>query len=223
MKARDFRAKAWNSLSGKWGTLAVITLLASVISSVLSGLSVAGIGAIALFLIAGPYTLSTAIISLKVIRGYNVEIADMFLGFKNFLSAFLLWFINLILIWLWSLLFIIPGIVKAYAYSMSHYILADNPDMDVNQARLRSIEMMNGNKWRLFCLDCSFIGWAILCVLTCGILSYWVIPYRQCAYAAFYEELKREQNTMNCDYYEYSAPQAAPSYEEPSKTIDDSE
>lgn len=225
MRARDFRARAWNSLAGKWGTLVVITLLVLVINSVLSGLSFIGIGAIALLLVTGPITLSMNIISLKVIRGYNVEVGDTFLGFKNFTSAFLLSFINEILIALWSLLFIIPGIVKGYAYSMSHYILAENPNMDVNQARLRSIELMDGNKWRLFCLDCSFIGWGILCILTCGILSLWVTPYKQCAYAAFYEEIKRERGIMNGDApaqpTEQVVAEAAPAEEELSKTSDD--
>ncbi|MGN0813475.1 MAG: DUF975 family protein [Candidatus Coproplasma sp.] len=230
MRAKDFRTRAWNSMDGKWGTLAVITLIVSLIEGVLGGLGVIGIGAIALLLVIGPITLSMAIISLKVIRGYNVEIGDTFLGFKNFTNAFLLMFVNEILIFLWSLLFIIPGIVKTYAYSMSHYILADNPDMDSNQARLRSIEMMNGNKWRLFCLDLSFIGWGILCILTFGILSFWVQPYKQCAYAAFYEEIKREQSIMNNGASSQPAAdpvtEAAPADEvnedtQSSKTVDD--
>ncbi|MGN1373034.1 MAG: DUF975 family protein [Candidatus Coproplasma sp.] len=207
MKAKDFRVRAWNSLNGKWGTLVVITLIISLIQGVLSGLSVIGVGAIALLLVIGPITLSIAIISLKVVRGYKVDVGDTFIGFKNFANAFLLSLVNEIFIALWSLLFIIPGIVKAYAYSMSHYILADNPNMDISQARKRSIELMDGNKWRLFCLDLSFIGWGILCILTCGILSFWVQPYRQCAYAAFYEEILREKNGENANTFAQSDPQ----------------
>lgn len=229
MRAKDFRTQAWNIINGSWGTLAVIAFLISLISGALGGLSVAGIGAIALLLITGPFTLSLTIISLKVIRGYNVEIGDMFLGFKNFVNAFLLSLINEIFIFLWSLLFIIPGIVKAYAYSMSYYILADNPDMDPNQARLHSIELMEGNKWRLFCLDCSFIGWGVLCVLTCGILTFWVQPYRQCAYAAFYQEIKWERNeNIRASYSQPAADpfsEVAPAEEDrppqDSKTISD--
>ena len=94
---------------------------------------------------------------------------------------------------LWSLLFVIPGIIATYSYSMSFYILRDNPDMDANAARKASIEMMKGNKWKLFCLELSFIGWMLLSMLTFGILLLWVGPYMETAKAAFYEELKAKQ------------------------------
>ncbi|MGN1103290.1 MAG: DUF975 family protein, partial [Candidatus Coproplasma sp.] len=148
---------------------------------------------VALVLIEGPFALSWAIISLKVLYRREVDLGDMFIGFKNFGKSVALKVINDVFILLWSLLLIVPGVIKAYSYAMSFYILTDNPQMGPRDARLRSVEMMKGNKWRLFCLDCSFIGWGLLCILTFGVLSMWVIPYKQCAYAAFYEELKREQ------------------------------
>lgn len=77
----------------------------------------------------------------------------------------------------------------SYAYSMSWFILADNPDMPATEARKRSIAMMRGNKWRLFCLDFSFIGWMLLCILTLGILTFWIMPYVQTARAEFYQDL----------------------------------
>ena len=77
---------------------------------------------------------------------------------------------------------------------MSYYILKDNPGMDANEARKASIEMMKGHKWQLFCLEFSFIGWIILSILTFGILTLWVGPYMETAKAAFYEELKANQN-----------------------------
>ena len=72
---------------------------------------------------------------------------------------------------------------------MSYYILADKPTLTATEIRHRSIELMRGNKWRLFCLEISFIGWWILCILTLGILSFWIIPYQQSAIAAFYQSL----------------------------------
>ena len=78
---------------------------------------------------------------------------------------------------------------------MSFYILADNPEIDFNVARVRSIEMMRGNKWRLFCLDLSFIGWYLLCILTLGILSLWVTPYHNAARAEFYQSLISGKNS----------------------------
>lgn len=89
----------------------------------------------------------------------------------------------------WMLLFIIPGLIAAYRYSLTSYILAENPEMDANDAITRSKELMKGNKWRLFCLRFSFIGWDILSILTLGIGDLWLTPYRAAAHAAFYREL----------------------------------
>ena len=89
----------------------------------------------------------------------------------------------------WTLLFIIPGLIAAYRYQLTGYILAENPEMGANDAITRSKELMKGNKWRLFCLDFSFIGWDILSVFTLGIGDLWLTPYRSAAAAAFYREL----------------------------------
>ncbi len=194
MVAKDYRHIAWNKLTGKWGTFVLITIIAALIGGACGGTSYFGIGAIAAVLIAGPLNLGLSECYLKLVRGQNVEIVNMFDGFKNFLRAFLLQLVNGIFIALWSLLFVIPGIIKSYAYSMSFYILADNPEIDFNDARKKSIEMMNGNKWKLFCLDFSFIGWYILCILTLGILSLWVTPYHNAARAEFYQRLVSEKN-----------------------------
>lgn len=90
---------------------------------------------------------------------------------------------------LWALLFIVPGIIKSYAYAMTPYILIDNPDLGPNEARLKSIEMMRGYKGKLFGLDLSFIGWHLLCILSLGIGYIWLTPYLATARAAFYQEL----------------------------------
>ena len=89
----------------------------------------------------------------------------------------------------WALLFIIPGLIAAYRYQLTGYILAENPEMGANDAITRSKELMKGNKWRLFCLDFSFIGWDILSAFTLGIGDLWLTPYRSAAAAAFYREL----------------------------------
>lgn len=122
----------------------------------------------------------------------NKIIGNMFgLGFgggrywHNFLGMLLVG----VFTFLWSLLFIIPGIIKAYAYSMTSYILIDNPELGPNEARLKSIEMMRGYKGKLFGLDLSFIGWHLLCILSLGIGYIWLMPYITSARAAFYQEL----------------------------------
>lgn len=93
------------------------------------------------------------------------------------------------LILLWTLLFIIPGIVASYSYAMTGYILAEDPDLTASQAIQRSKEMMRGNRWRLFCLQLSFIGWIILCLFTFGIGNLFLNPYQTAADAAFYREI----------------------------------
>ena len=91
---------------------------------------------------------------------------------------------------LWALLFIIPGIIKAYEYAIIPYILADDAEISSKDAFKKAKQMMKGNKWRLFKLEFSFIGWSILCVLTLGIGVFFLIPYVNAATAEFYVELK---------------------------------
>ena len=92
---------------------------------------------------------------------------------------------------LWSMLFVIPGIVKSYEYRMLPYILADNPGMTWQEAFAESKELMTGNKWRAFVLDLSFIGWQLLSILTLGLLSiFYVNPYKFSTNAALYEAIK---------------------------------
>ena len=94
-------------------------------------------------------------------------------------------------LFLWSLLFLIPGIVKGYSYRMVPYILADHPELSGTQVIPLSRQMMRGNKWRTFVLDLSFLGWEILSLLTLGILGiFYVGPYKRCTDAELYHALK---------------------------------
>lgn len=188
MKARDFRAKAWAACKGNWG----VAILSIIIVGIISGICgvIPAVGSLITLVITGPLMLGLVVVFSKLIKGEKAEIANLFDGFKNFVNSFLLYILNSLFTLLWSLLFVIPGIVMSYAYSMSFYILKDNPELSANEARKQSIEMMRGNKWRLFCLDLSFIGWALLSILTFGILMLWVSPVQQASHAAFYESLK---------------------------------
>ena len=188
MKARDFRAKAWAACKGNWG----VAILSVIIVGIISGICgvIPTVGGLISLVITGPLTLGLVVVFSKLIKGEKAEIVNVFDGFKNFVNSFLLYILISIFTFLWSLLFVIPGIVMSYAYSMSYYILKDNPELSANEARKKSIEMMRGNKWRLFCLDFSFIGWSLLSILTFGILMLWVTPVMQASHAAFYESLK---------------------------------
>lgn len=102
-------------------------------------------------------------------------------------------FLRSLFIFLWSLLLVVPGLIKAYAYRMVPYILAENPDINSREARELSSRMMRGHKWRAFVLDLSFIGWYLLSVLTLGILMiFYVQPYKAATDAELYQALKEE-------------------------------
>ena len=111
----------------------------------------------------------------------------------NFSQNFMVGLMHSLFIFLWSLLFFIPGIVKAYSYALVFYIKAENPEMDWRQCFDESENMMKGNKWRLYKLHLSFIGWIILSIFTLGIGALWVNAYMQTSNAVFYEEIKRER------------------------------
>lgn len=95
---------------------------------------------------------------------------------------------------LWTLLFIVPGIVKGLAYSLTPFIVKDNPELSPNAAINLSMKMMKGHKFDLFYLYLSFIGWIFLAILTLGIGLLWVIPYMQTSMAAFYLDVKNDYN-----------------------------
>ena len=128
--------------------------------------------------------------NIDIIDGRRARLSTVFSGFKVWTKALVARILRGIYIFLWSLLFIIPGIIATYSYSMVHYVMADHPDMTASEALRESKEIMKGNKWRLFCLALSFIGWEILAVIfTFGIGLLWVVPYQEAAIAALYRDI----------------------------------
>ncbi|MDE6293419.1 MAG: DUF975 family protein [Clostridiales bacterium] len=187
LTAKDYRLRAWNALNGNWGTVAITYLLVTVVLSFCGGLSAIGIGAILLFVLEGPIQYGFATQSLNVVRGKMVDVKDVMAAQHRFADSVIAYFITAIYTFLWSLLFIIPGIIAAYSYSLTYYVMLDNPMLSPDQARRESMRLMQGHKWELFCLHFSFIGWILLCALTFGILTFWVMPYMQAATAEFYD------------------------------------
>jgi uncharacterized membrane protein len=125
--------------------------------------------------------------------GDNKLTANCFrLSFGNYFKNVAAYLLMCLFIFLWTLLLIIPGIIKALAYSMTPFILKDFPELSVNQAINLSQKMMKGHKFDYFWLGLSFIGWILLGLLTLGIGYIWLIPYMYTSYAAFYEEVKKE-------------------------------
>ncbi len=127
--------------------------------------------------------------NLDLIDGRSTSVGTLFSCFDRWGKAFVARLLTSLFITLWSLLFVIPGIIASYSYSMVSYILAENPGMSASEAIRESKRLMQGNKWRLFCLDLSFIGWSFVCIFTLGIASLWVLPYTQASRAAFYREI----------------------------------
>lgn len=207
-RAKDLRNAAWKDKKGSWGTLALIYFLYTIILGALGAvnglnalrivfLSILSIAAsVAVLLLSGPFNLGIHISALDVSRKQPVSVGSLFEGFKSFGDSLALYILNTIFIFLWSLLLVIPGIIKMYSYSMGYFILADRPDLSGNQARKRSMYLMKGHKWQLFCLDFSFIGWYLLSLLTLSILAFWVYPYHMTARAEFYNELLVEENAL---------------------------
>lgn len=141
------------------------------------------------FILGGVIQLGYAHFLLKQYNRASFEVKDLFSQFERFGQGFLQRFLRSLYTALWSLLFIIPGIVKSYAYAMTPFIMAENPEMTASEAITASKEMMNGHKGELFTLDLTFIGWDLLCLLTLNIGHIWLNPYKNAAYAVFYKDL----------------------------------
>lgn len=110
-------------------------------------------------------------------------------GFSYFLRFLGIYVLKTIFISLWSLLLVVPGIIAAYRYRMAEYIMLDHPEYSAWQCIQESKRMMKGNKWRLFCLDFSFIGWHILGVFAPYVVQLWTVPYISTSVVMFYESL----------------------------------
>lgn len=141
--------------------------------------------------VANPFLLGAQKLILNC-KDNSAKCGDIFFGFKNsYLNVAKTLFLRDLFIGLWSLLLVIPGIVKAYEYRMVVYLLAEHPDMSWKEAKTTSREMMNGQKWNSFVLDLSFIGWHILGVCTLGLVeTFYTVPYMQVTNAELYYALK---------------------------------
>ena len=190
----ELRAAARAQLSGKWLAAAALLFVYYVLSM---GLHVIDAfmgwtipGYIVQYIVGGPLTLGMMAYFLANARGTQVRFGNLFDGFQQFGKSAILYFLFSLFVMLWSLLLIVPGIIKSFSYSMSYFILRDNPEIGAMEALSRSKKMMNGYKWKLFCLYLSFTGWFLLSALTLGIGSLWVGAYAMQSMANFYEDIK---------------------------------
>jgi uncharacterized membrane protein len=179
----DLMSQARQRLQGNWGPGVLATLIFSVVMSTAQSLLCVGM------VLAGPLLLGRTLFFLRLGRGVVPDYGDLFNGFKQFGQSFVAWLLMGLFTTLWTLLLVVPGIMAALSYSMTYYILVDNPAMTGLDAIRRSKQIMYGHRWKLFCLHCRFLGWALLCLLTCGIGFLWLSPYVQTALARFYDDL----------------------------------
>lgn len=187
LNSKGYRQKTWNQLRKSYWSVLVAVLIVMAVTTASAPLA---------FLLVGPMLVGQAYylmdVAIKENEGKNFEL--LIEGFKKSLVNSIVASILIgIFTFLWSLLFIIPGIIKAYAYSMTPFIIADEPEIDFMAAIRKSQEMMRGHKFRLFKLQLSFIGWFLLGALAFGVGLFFVYPYYQLAQANFYLDIRPEQ------------------------------
>ena len=213
----ELRAQARERLEGQWGTFVLMTFLMLVIQTilqipgyigsllevlspenVLASLSFSNISNI-LSLLALPLSWGLTVSLLRNHREESVDLENLFDGFRGgrYTRVFCALFLVNLFTFLWALLLIIPGIMKAFSYALTPYIIMDEPELTARQAITRSCEIMQGRRWKLFCLYLSFIGWGILSILTFGIGFLWLVPYMNASVAAFYEDARAEYEAEN--------------------------
>lgn len=198
--ASEIRSAARAALRGHWGEAAMLTFVYSLICGLFSATTSAafdlitpGLGTLVSILLY-PMGWSFAIMFLMNSRGEEdpFAIGHLFDGYKDFKRITLTALLQTIYIVLWTLLLIIPGIVKSMSYAMTYFILKDHPELKYNSAIELSMKMMDGHKWELFWLYLTFIGWGILCIFTLGIGFFWLNAYISASIAQFYEQVKEE-------------------------------
>lgn len=178
------KADAKDSLKGNLGTSFLAEIAGAAIATVACAIPFGGM------LVTGPLSVGQANIYNKNTDHTKPRFRDLFAGFtENFGETFLLGIVKSIFILLWSLLFIIPGIIKSYSYAMTEYLMARDTELTAMEAIQNSRALMKGNKMRLFLLQLSFIGWILLVVVSLGLASFYVVPYMRTAETEFFNDI----------------------------------
>ncbi len=217
MEIGDYRLRARQNLSGNWGISIAVAFVASLLGASAGGpslnidtdtlqalaqlptwlanilrmvLSVAAIMALLGIAVGGTAELGRCSFFLAQHDGEKPRFSTLFSYFRyHFGGGFALRLLTSLFTALWTLLFVIPGIVKAYSYAMAPYIMAEHPEWGALECITKSRELMHGHKFDLFLLNLSFLGWRLLCLLTLGLGNIVLEPYVQASYAAFYRDI----------------------------------
>jgi uncharacterized membrane protein len=204
----EIRQESLAFMKGNWGSGIVVTLAyllpifagSFVTTSVgeLIGEPIGGsvgeiLGILVTIFVAYPLTFSLIKIFLGYVRGeQQLRVEGIFSSFKSsgYGKSIGLYLLISIYTFLWTLLLIVPGIIKSLSYALAPYILAENPELTANQAIDESQKMMQGHKMDLFLMILGYTGFAFLSILALGIPLLWLYPYYQVVFARFYEEVK---------------------------------
>ena len=205
----DLKEQALTSLRGKWGSFVGLTFIYMLLMGIASGATQFGeiftgssFSTLALIMTSSGVLLT--IIAIPMQFGYVVahlhssrqdlpaDINDLFFGYKRFWQVLGTLLLQALAIIGGFILFIVPGIILAFAYAIVPLVLRDNPELSAVEVLQKSRMMMKGHKWELFLIYLSFIGWAVLCIFTFFIGYLWLAPYMQMTEVKFYEQLRAE-------------------------------
>ena len=235
MKIRDYKRQAKVSLKDHWGSAVFATFVLVVICIICAApntyysLKDSASPTFTMDLARMLFGLMTVTLLVEIFIIYPLEVgyANAFkklhvegdselaentfkLGFRNYAHIVLGTLHMQILVALWTILLIIPGIVKGFSYAMTPFILVDRPELSTREAIHESRRMMKGRKWELFCLALSFLGWIILGIFTLFIGYLWLIPYMQTSFAAFYQNILEEEKAEMKATFSTAAPKPEP-------------
>lgn len=196
MTRRVWKARARAALGG--GLFAsnwLVAVLVMVIVSAAHGAAGTLLPGLGVLLITGPLCYGEALLFLNLSRrGEDITLEDLLAGFRHeFTDTVLLGLLTMLFTALWSLLLVVPGIVKYYSWSLVYYVKIDHPEYDWRRCMAESAALMRGHKLEKFVLDLSFIGWSILGALCFGVGTLWVMSYAAATEAEYYTYVKRAQ------------------------------
>jgi uncharacterized membrane protein len=194
---RELMFQARESLKNRWG----LAVGGNVIYLILIALiqMVPRIGWIAYLILGGPLLLGWSVFFLSFSRNQDAQIAQLFDGFNRFVNGLVAYLLMTLFIILWTLLFIIPGIVAYLSYAQTFFILAENPQLEGRDALRRSKTLMKGNRLKLFFLFWRFFGWFLLGVLSLGIGFLWIMPYLATTLGRFYDDLQLQNKPLSLE------------------------
>jgi uncharacterized membrane protein len=202
MNRVELKEKAKEALKGKYSEAIIVLLIFGILGALSSGISSLGdalnnsylaiLGNLISFIITCLLSFGSLSFFLKISRGEDVDFKELFSKTNMAIPYLLISLLTGIFTLLWSILFIIPGIIAALGYSQTYLIVLDNPEMDPMAAIKESKRLMNGHKLDFLILNFSFFGWIILGIFTFGLLYLWLIPYMSVTQMNFYNALIEE-------------------------------